>query len=152
MTPTNKSLTQYPIVQYNSSILGQSALPSEAAEIAAAALHMVKPNHATMAYGTLTPTNSKETTTAQQQPEDPMGQTTTGAGTKRTKQSITRTSDGSENQRKAKQIRKLNLRQLAKLQGQTAPTKRESANSDNASTNDTESEDGTETEERNSKT
>jgi len=57
--------------------MGQSALPSEAAEIAAAALHMVKPNHATMAYGTLTPTDNEEATIGQQQPEDPMGQTTT---------------------------------------------------------------------------
>ena len=83
--------------------LSQSALPSEAAEIAAAALAIVKPNyatmvygtltptareqaitglqqpgpnHATMVYGTLTPTTREEAITGQQQPEDSMGRTT----------------------------------------------------------------------------
>jgi len=76
-TPTNRNLAQHPIVQYSSSILGQSARPSEAAEIAAAALHMVKPNHVTMTYGTLTPTDREEATTGQQQPEYPLRKTTT---------------------------------------------------------------------------
>ena len=103
-----------------------------------------------MAYGTLTPTNSKETTTAQRQPEDPMGQTTTGAGTKRPKQSISRTATGIEQQRKAQHARKQNRRHLAKLQNQTTPTKHEIANSDSASSIDSESEDGTESENGNS--
>ena len=132
--------------------MSQSALPSEAAEIAAAALHMVKPNHATMAYGTLTPTDNEEATIGQQQPEGSMGQTTTGAGSKRTKQSTSRTSAGTKQQLKARQVRKLNQRQFARFQGQTAPTKREIANIDSASTNDSESEDGTESEDGNSKT
>ena len=76
-TPTDRSPSQYPIIQHSSGTLGQSALPSEAAEIAAAALAIVKPNHATMVYGTLTPLTSVEATTGQQQPEDSMGRPTT---------------------------------------------------------------------------
>eukprot|EP00613_Pedinella_sp_CCMP2098_P064858 CAMPEP_0171983190 /NCGR_PEP_ID=MMETSP0993-20121228/273160_1 /TAXON_ID=483369 /ORGANISM="non described non described, Strain CCMP2098" /LENGTH=151 /DNA_ID=CAMNT_0012635935 /DNA_START=984 /DNA_END=1439 /DNA_ORIENTATION=+ len=63
--------------KHSSSTLGQSALPSEAAEIAPAALAIVKPNHAPMVYGTLTPTTREEAITGQQQPEDSMGRTTT---------------------------------------------------------------------------
>ena len=55
-------------------------MPSEAAEIAAAALGMVKPNHATTAYGTLMPMTSKEATRGQQQPENFVGRTKTTEG------------------------------------------------------------------------
>ena len=131
--------------------MGQSPLSSEAAEIAAAALHMVKPTHATTAYGTLTPTTSEEATRRQQQPEDSIGRTTTGAGTKRLKQSISRTATGIDQQRKAQHVSKQNRRHLAKLQNQTTPTKHEITNSDSASTNDSESEDGTGSEDENRK-
>ena len=146
-TPTNRSLSQHPIVQYSSSISGQSALPSEAAEIAAAALHMVKPNHATMAYGTLTPTTSEEAKRGQQQPRlatrtvplqhSPVGPTDSliettnnAARSKRPHQGHSRTPTGADKRRNDLQTRKKTQRQSAKQETRMPSPQPGSGNND----------------------
>jgi len=118
-TPTNRS----------SSILGQSALPSEAAEIAAAALAIVKPNYATTVYGTLTPSAREQAITGLQQPEN-------DARSKRSQQGHSRTPTGAEKRRKDLQTRKKIQRQLAKQITRMPSPQPGSGNNDTAAINE----------------
>ena len=106
-------------------------MPSEAAEIAAAALAIVKPNQATMVYGTLTLTTSEEATRGipiEQddnliEPTETIGAATTTANRKKTKYARNRTLTSVDQRRKSNQGRKQKRRRSPSPVGPGTSTK-----------------------------